>query len=94
MVKDWFRIDAGCPKHSPWGKVQTGHEIAPGIFRVTCSNHGGLYVPPEQEERIPQPFRHPEGWYEEDEAVDIVYWFIPRRRPTTPASTATRAKHI
>lgn len=71
------RIAPGCPTHSPYGAVQTGKKLADGIYKVTCANHGGIYLNAGRHAEIPTAFRTEDGWYEEDLAVSIVYWFIP-----------------
>lgn len=81
---EWDRIDDGCPKMSPWGAPHTGHLLAPGIYQVTCSNHGGIYVNAKDNKRIPEPLRAKDGWYEEDMHVSAVYWFIPEAAATKP----------
>jgi hypothetical protein len=60
-----------CPETSPWGKVEDGHQIAPGIWGVSSSNHGGMWLSPERRERMPACLAQctwlgSVEWYEED----------------------------
>lgn len=57
---------------SPWGKVQHLSILAPGIVSVSTASHGGIWLSPDRERRIP-PAGHaiarqyaPAQWYEED----------------------------
>jgi len=62
--------------HSPWGAIQTVREYAPGIFVVSTSGHGGVWVAPELRPKIPPAHRQTPyssgGWFEED-----CDWCIP-----------------
>jgi hypothetical protein len=52
--------------HSPWGPIQTCTFVADGITVVSTASHGGYYLAPEQNEKVPAPLRQANGWYEED----------------------------
>ena len=63
------------PKFSPWGRVQGGEEIAPGIVSVYTSSHGGIKVSRERLAAMPaalrdigerSPYHHGIGWFEDD----------------------------
>lgn len=60
----------GCP--TPWGIAQSVVPQAEGIFAVETSSHGGFYLTPLRNQRIPIQFRSEDGWYEED-----CNWCIP-----------------
>ncbi len=53
---------------SPWGKVQTQKELAPGIIAVTTASHGGIWVAPDKLEKMPIKATGYSygGWFEED----------------------------
>lgn len=77
QIRERRNIPADCPLYSPWGDVHGAKTLAPGVWKVWCSNHGGIKLTDENQAKIPDAFKHPEGWYEEDEAVGIVHHFIP-----------------
>lgn len=69
------------PTHSPWGAIQHSVRLADGIWSVTTSNHGGLWLSPERIEQLNQwiliapgtgqlqeyvTFVHDPQWWEED----------------------------
>ena len=55
---------------SPWGPVQSQTVFADGIILVTTAGHGGLWLSPERQARMPESCRQTPyssgGWYEED----------------------------
>lgn len=58
---------------TPWGAPQTVDDIGEGVCFVSTASHGGYYVPPAVNERIPAHWRAiswnnqaARGWYEED----------------------------
>jgi hypothetical protein len=54
------------PVHSPWGAVQHADEMAPGVWSVSTSRHGGIKLEPKINSQVPDYMRRPGGWYEED----------------------------
>jgi hypothetical protein len=59
--------------NSPWGVPQTVEEVGDGVYLVMTASHGGYYVPPAVNKRIPASWRAVSfnaqgvrGWYEED----------------------------
>ena len=83
----------GCPRRSPWGDVQHVEKLANGIFSVSTSSHGGIYVAPGVRLRIPEPWRQTPysggGWFEEDSDWVIPFYFL-RDLLYPMASAATR----
>ncbi len=59
-------------KSSPWGAVQNSEHLGSGIYSVSTSSHGGIFVPPELNRQIPAYLRNADGFYEEDSD-----WAIP-----------------
>ena len=67
-------IPDGAPAYTPWGAVQTVDEIADGILHYTTAGHGGYWLRPEKQAKIPAVLRNAptfgdngsRGWYEED----------------------------
>ena len=60
---------------SPWGAVRSRRHIGRGCYVVETASHGGVWVPQDQLEDIPDAWRHfgerwahgwGEQWYEED----------------------------
>ncbi len=60
-----------CPEQSPWGKVQTKQELAPGIWSVSTAGHGGIKLSRGRNAAVPKYMRAEGGWYEEDEQWSI-----------------------
>lgn len=85
-------IPDDCPLYSPWGEVHGAKTLAPGVWKVHCANHGGIKLSDENQAKIPDIFKHPDGWYEEDEAVSVVYHFIPEASPRTAEQKAQDLK--
>ena len=63
------------PTSSPWGSVQGGEEIAPGIVSVWTSSHGGILLSSERLKAMPEALKRigersayhsGQGWFEED----------------------------
>ena len=69
--------------YSPWGEVQTQSDPHPGISVVSTAGHGGIYVTPEVNAKIPEVFRMDDGWYEEDVDWAIVHAAFPELFPDT-----------
>jgi hypothetical protein len=67
---------------SPWGRPQSQHILAPGIVRVSCACHGGIFVAPERFAQMPECFQvaaDPDGaWFEEDNEAYLVYLAFPQ----------------
>lgn len=53
---------------TPWGAAQHTSTLAPGIVVVSTSSHGGIWLSPERQGRIPEGVQPINGraWYEED----------------------------
>lgn len=45
------------PKHSPWGYIQDATQIAPGIWSVSTSGHGGFMISDERLAAMPEMLR-------------------------------------
>lgn len=68
------------PTSSPWGKVQHSTQIAPGIYGVSTSSHGGIHLSPARigemqrilDPSIVEPFTGDWAWWEEDDD-----WIFP-----------------
>ena len=58
--------DYHVPTHSPWGKTDGFHFIAPGILSVFTPSHGGLHLSPTLNAAMPDYMRSADAWYEED----------------------------
>lgn len=63
-MKEFKRTDR--PTSSPWGGVQGGDELAPGIWMVHTAGHGGIKLSAERNRLVPDYMRAEGGWYEED----------------------------
>ena len=61
--------------NTPWGKSQGGSLLAPGIKLYHTAGHGGMKVFKKLNEQIPTCFRNHTGWYEEDCASVIPFYF-------------------
>ena len=54
---------------TPWGPAQDVSELAPGIYAVGTSSHGGIVLGPKHQEQIPDaivPFTGDTKFWEED----------------------------
>ncbi len=58
---------------TPWGPPQTIEVVARGIYLVETASHGGFYLDPERNAKVPDYFKSASfnrmgesGWYEED----------------------------
>ena len=68
---------------SPWGVVQSVHEVADGIQFVSTAGHGGFLLSPERLAKMPEKLKWPtrfymsgSPWFEEDvEACRVVLAF-------------------
>lgn len=61
------------PKSSPWGKVDGCETIAPGFLSVSTSSHGGIKLDRARNAKVPEQWRRPGGWYEEDSDYAIPF---------------------
>ena len=75
--------DNQAPKTSIWGEVETAEKHAEGVYFLTTPGHGGYYLTPEQNAKIPLEFREAtfmgngmNGWYEEDCDAAIIHEFF------------------
>ena len=65
------RLPEGCPPWSPWGEVQNARHVGGGVYCVTTSSHGGIYVPKTMLCEMPDVLRCNQysgggQWFEED----------------------------
>ena len=68
---------------TPWGKAQLAQEIGPGIIRYSTASHGGYYLYPATNAKVPPVLKQStcgglglQGWYEEDcDWAIVVYTF-------------------
>lgn len=51
---------------TPWGTADHVETYDNGVVRVSTPSHGGMFCNPELNERVPEPLRNADGWYEED----------------------------
>ena len=42
------------PVNSPWGRVQTAEELAPGIWTVSTAGHGGIILSAQRDADMPE----------------------------------------
>lgn len=83
---------------TPWGAPQQIEQIGEGVCFVRTAGHGGFFVPPELNRRVPAKWRAisfngqaRNGWYEEDcDAVMVVLTF-PHLFPVDALACATEA---
>jgi len=65
-------------KCTPWGTAQDYYPfLGSKLFHVSTARHGGVWVPEDLNKRIPEKFRSPHGWYEEDCHCCILPLFLP-----------------
>lgn len=69
---------------TPWGRADFVRDLGQGILAVSTPEHGGIYVPPELLNKIPESRRQyakrwsrSESWYEEDVAWACVAEAFP-----------------
>lgn len=62
---------------SPWGAVQDTTNVAEGIQFVETASHGGVYLSPERNRKVPGSIRNDPGWYEEDSEWTIAAMVFP-----------------
>lgn len=65
------------PTETPWGHAQTTKTLGEGVAFVSTPGHGGFFVAPEQNEKVPAYMRDASGWYEEDVDWAIVATVFP-----------------
>ena len=72
---------------SPWGPTQHTVRIAPGIYWISTSSHGGYYISQERLADMPRKYKklvflHDEPqWFEEDSAFIAVVLTWPKLFP-------------
>ncbi len=81
-------------KSSPWGKIQDSQPMGEGVVFVSTAGHGGLKLDRVRNARIPALFRQKGGWYEEDCAIYIPFFFIPECRPNTVTAEYARSQLV
>ena len=82
QVIEPVEIDPPTIKRSPWGTVQNQYSFGPGIEQISTASHGGFKLNAKMNKKIPEIFRRPNGWYEEDCECSIVIHFLPDYFPT------------
>ena len=60
---------------TPWGSAQSVSILAPGIGLVHTAGHGGIKCDRSTNSAIPTLWRNANGWYEEDCACAIPFFF-------------------
>ena len=72
------------PKYTPWGAPDRTEQIAPGIHFIETPSHGGYYLEPSVNRKIPEWFKSRtfnaqglDGFYEEDSDHCLVPVFFP-----------------
>jgi hypothetical protein len=70
--------------NTPWGPSQHTATIADGITEVSTAGHGGIFLSPERNDKVPIEWRRASfngqglrGWYEEDCDVVLVILTFP-----------------
>jgi hypothetical protein len=71
------------PSDTPWGKVQTAEDVAPGITRISTASHGGYRLNSVANAKVDPVLKKLtcgglglKGWYEEDcDWAIVVYTF-------------------
>ena len=67
---------------TPWGKPDEANEIAPGIWRISTSRHGGYWLSPDRLRAMPVLLRMcsltGDAWFEEDSAAEAVVLAFPQ----------------
>lgn len=69
---------------TPWGQsqvIEKASKVADDILFVSTAGHGGFFVPPERNAKIPEYMRERSGWYEEDEDWSVVVVSFPELFP-------------
>lgn len=64
-------------KYSPWGAIQHAKQVAEGIELVSTAGHGGFKLDRRRNAKMPEVFRRPGGWYEEDCEYALVVLIFP-----------------
>lgn len=77
------------PKMSPWGKPVSCDPLAPGVWWVITSGHGGVKLDPVRNKKIPEAARRRGGWYEEDTAWSIAALVHPEAFPSQDQQRAS-----
>lgn len=75
------------PEDSPWGEIQSCHELCPGVVDVSTAGHGGIMVRAEVTKKLLSPSDQKcafqDGGYlcfEEDCASAVVLWELIHKR--------------
>lgn len=91
-----------CPTETPWGPPQEVKKIAEGLFWIDTASHGGYWLSPELNKKVPLRDRRRtfcqlgmKGWYEEDEDSDLIhYHFRDRLFPEEAAQEESVRNHL
>lgn len=75
---------------TPWGPSQNIKDLAPGIQEVSTRSHGGYKLDRKRNAQVPEVFRQPGGWYEEDCDYAIVVLMFPDAFKEEPALAQKR----
>jgi|6_EtaG_2_1085325.scaffolds.fasta_scaffold04235_11 hypothetical protein len=83
------------PKYTPWGAPDRTESIAPGIWLIETPSHGGYYLEPAANAKIPAWYQSRtfnrqglEGFYEEDSDHCLVPVFFPEHFPIEGVANA------
>jgi hypothetical protein len=88
-------------QETPWGLAQSAEVITDGITLYSTASHGGYFVCPELNHRIPANFKRStvcqngvRGWYEEDCDWAMVVYFLKEYFKQAHFETATEALKV
>ena len=83
------------PKYTPWGAPDSAVLVGEGIWFITTPSHGGYYLEPAANERVPLFYRDCtfdgqglDGFYEGDSDACIVPVFLPESFEPDQVATA------
>lgn len=90
------KLPNGCPQWSPWGEVQNARDLGNGLFFVSTSSHGGLYVPDAMVASMPAALRCNRysgngQWFEEDMEWALAVVWRPELFPSEYLEPAQRS---
>ncbi len=83
------------PTTSPWGEVQYGRELAPGIVMVSTAGHGGVHLSESRFTQMPTTLRvGRQRWFEEDCEAALVLWAFADDIGLTAEHSATAEESV
>ncbi|MDR6218565.1 DUF7007 domain-containing protein [Deinococcus soli (ex Cha et al. 2016)] len=79
QVNGRFELSAGLQvgDSTPHGLAEYADEVEPGVFLYGTNSHGGYWLSPDVNARIPAYARAERGFYERDAAAAIPAYFLP-----------------